>query len=179
MNENVRTVFENVKAVFEEALKSVRATKEERDEIMKKPVAQFIVAMSFICGCEQPERCAIANSLIYFTSIKGKLKKYSSISENDKKWGDRFKIFNMIGGDSKLKKRAIALLMLCDLQAKKKDLESDIKKGIYNPINGNISYDSEFKKLVAEIQEVNSPEMEEILPLSKVMDSNSDTWFWS
>jgi len=83
-------------------------------------------------------------------------------------------INNYIGGNKKIIKRGLNLILLNMLSDYARDQEIDQKAGKYNPVTaGKIDYSKERERLTAQIKSVKLPYMDEILD-----PENAPLEFW-
>ncbi len=138
---------------------------DESKKLSENKTAKLIAAIPFLAGCSQPMRTAVANLAVYHIArAEGKsVFEHNALDDQDA-YARLFSISNFQGGDEKIIKRGMALLALQSLRNHVKDSGTDGAKGKYNPVSeGKWDASAIETQLLTEIQNVESPEMDEIL----------------
>jgi hypothetical protein len=137
---------------------------EEQEELRDKRVARLIAAIPFLAGCEQPARTAVAHVGTYLLSIRNTKPFFNADATDDIHILERLRlIMNFRDGDKKIIDKGMSLLALCMIDDYKRDIYIDETLGKYNPIaSGAFDYESTRADLVARIEAVDCPQMDEI-----------------
>jgi hypothetical protein len=117
---------------------------EEQEELRDKRVARLIAAIPFLAGCEQPARTAVAHVGTYLLSIRNTKPFFNADATDDIHILERLRlIMNFRDGDKKIIDKGMSLLALCMID--------DYK-----------DYESTRADLVARIEAIDCPQMDEI-----------------
>lgn len=137
---------------------------EEKKRVKATKMAQLIAAIPFIAGCEDAERTAISHIGTYILTVRTE-KVFDHQPSDDKDLFRRLQMINNhIGGNKKLIKRGLNLIVLNMIQNYKNDAIKDKEAGKYNPISaGKWNYEKTRDKLLKQIKSVESPFMDEIV----------------
>ena len=161
------TIVDTVAAAF-----NLKA--DDTKKLKNNKIPQLIAAIPFIAGCDDPERTAISHLGTYLLTVRTE-KIFDHRPSDDTDLLRRLRMINNhVGGNKKLIKRGLNMILLNMLSDYQRDQEIDQKAGKYNPISaGKINFDKEKQKLENQINNVRSPYMDEILTVAEVPDT-----FW-
>ena len=137
-----------------------------------KGVARLIGAIPFLAGCDNPSELALANLGHYVTSCGIGKKLYAATAENSTNVFGRLNPAQYQGGDEAIIRRGMSLVALNMLADYNRDVELDRSLGKYNPIGaGDWNYEEKLEELLANVEAVECPEMDEIIGVHTIMNS--------
>ena len=123
---------------------------------------RFIAAVPFLAGCDMPLETAFSHLMIYLVALDESAKDiYFHKPHDDEHIYNRLNpVFSFSGGDQKILQCCKDLMALCMVSNYKKDMENDIKRGKYNPLNSGVwDGDALIKELIQRIETNITPEI--------------------
>ncbi len=144
-----------ISEVFFAAVETFRFSDKEREAFEKNRVSQLIAAIPFLAGCEDAKRTALAHLSVYLTELRGGSIIFDHCKDDNNSVYTRLRLISMFkGGNEEVIHHGMTLLALCMLDGYNMSAKSDLKKGIYNPLNdGSWDYDILYTSLTNEINE--------------------------
>jgi len=149
--------------------KSFSFTEEESCNFLSNKVAKLIGCLPKIAETKTPERDGCSNLAVYIMSIRDTKQIYNHQAHDDTDVFARLQdIMNFNGGAQGILQKGMTLLALMMVNDYKRDVDSDILDGKYNPVaSGAWDFNLIRAQLIAEYEKNDIQEIDNILLLSE------------
>jgi len=149
--------------------KSFSFTEEESCNFLSNKVAKLIGCLPKIAETKTPERDGCSNLAVYIMSIRDTKQIYNHQAHDDTDVFARLQdIMNFNGGAQDILQKGMTLLALMMVNDYKRDVDSDILDGKYNPVaSGAWDFNLIRAQLIAEYEKNDIQEIDNILLLSE------------
>lgn len=157
--------------ISDHVARTFRLSAEEELQFRSSHIAKLLGAIPFLAECNNPMRSAISNLAVYMMSVGSAKDAFNATARDDHDVFARLKLARYEGGDQAVIDRGMALIALNMIADYKRDVEHDRSIGKYNPIGAGVwDYGELRDKLLANVESVDCPEMDEIIDVHTVMN---------
>ena len=159
------------KSLVDDVLDGMPEYQENRDFILKHRLCRLIGMLPFIAGTDNPVRDGFTNLSLFLLSKFNPMKEvYEHQPQDDKDiMVPLIPYCHFSGGNEKILSRGMHLVAMVLLMDYKKNMDSDLDRNKYNPLNsGQWNYEEVMETLSLCIQDVPCPTMDDILSMEYV-----------